>query len=114
VRIILDNNLPWRMAPVLRSSLPDIEVAHVSEMGTSNWDDNMIRKRWAEEFVVWISRDEDFWMDAPSRWAIVWVNCHNPRLAFLKTSVASLIAGRVPSLRPGSRLLISEDIALTL
>ena len=114
MRVILDNNLPWRMASVLRSSLPGIEVAHLSELGASDWDDDMIRKRWAEEFVVWVTRDEDFWIDAPSQWAIVWVNCHNPKLTFLKTSLAPLIAAGVSSLRSGSRLLISEDMAVTL
>ena len=102
------------MASVIRSSLPGIEVAHLSELDASNWDDGALRKRWADEFIVWVTRDEDFWMDAPSQWAVVWVDCHNPRLTFLKTSVASLIAGNVSSLRPGSPLLISEDMALNL
>lgn len=114
MRVILDNNLPWRMVSVLRSSLSGIEVAHLSDLGVSDWDDGMIRKRWAGEFIVWVTRDVDFWMDAPSQWAIVWVNCHNPRLAFLKTSVASLIAAGMSSLRTGSRLLISEDMAVAL
>ena len=102
------------MASALRSVLPDVEVHHLSDLGASNWDDDVIRARWAEEFIVWVTRDEDFWMDAPSQWAVVWVNCHNPRLAFLKTSIAPLIATGVSSLRPGSRLLISEDMAASL
>jgi predicted nuclease of predicted toxin-antitoxin system len=114
MRVILDNNLPCRMASVLRSSLPDVEVAHLNELGASDWSDDALRKRWASEFVVWVTRDEDFWMDSPTQWAIVWVNCHNPRLTFLTTSVAPLIAGSVSNLRPGSRLLISEDMAMNL
>ena len=102
------------MASALRTMLPGVEVMHLSELGASDWDDGMIRKRWAEEFIVWVTRDEDFWLDSPAQWAVVWVDCHNPRLAFLKTSVASLIAGSVSSLRPGSRLLVSEDMALNL
>jgi predicted nuclease of predicted toxin-antitoxin system len=94
--------------------LPDVEVHHLSDLGASNLDDDMIRARWTEEFIVWVTRDEDFWLDAPSSWAIVWVNCHNPRLAFLKASIAPLIATGVPSLRSGSRLLISEDMATSL
>jgi hypothetical protein len=41
---------------------------------------------------------------------VVWINCHNPRLAFLRDRVAPAIASRIPDLDPGSRLLVTEEM----
>ena len=110
MNVILDNNLPWRMAKALQAMLPDCRVAHLSDLGMSDCDDGEIRRRLAAEPVIWITRDEDFWLDAPANWAIVWVACHNPRLAFLREALAPAIARHVPHLQPGSRLLATEDV----
>jgi len=114
MNVILDNNLPWRMAKTLQTLLPSSKVAHLSDLRMSNCDDREIRRRLASEFVVWVSRDAEFWLDAPPNWAIVWVDCHNPRLAFLRESLAPAIAPHVPHLQPGSRLWVTEDVVMAL
>jgi hypothetical protein len=52
MKVILDNNLLWRMAKVLRELLPSSPVAHLSELGRSACDDEAIRQRLASEPVV--------------------------------------------------------------
>jgi len=108
--VILDNNLPWRMVKSLQAVLPDCRVLHVSDMGMSSCEDKEIKRRLAAEPVVWITRDEDFWLDAPVGWAVVWVDCHNPRLVFLRESLVPAIAQHIPSLGRGSRLWVTEDM----
>ena len=108
--VILDNNLPWRMAKAIQVLAPSVKVEHLSALGMSDCDDGEIRRRLATEPVIWITRDEDFWLEAPASWAIVWVSCHNPRLSFLRQALAPAIGARIPHLRPGSRLLVSEDV----
>jgi len=109
MRVILDNNLPRRMAKSLQGLAPGCDVCHLSDL-ECRLRDGEIRRRLGGESIVWITRDEDFWLDAPASWAIVWVACHNPRLAFLRESLAPAIARHLPDLVPGSRLLATEDV----
>ena len=109
-KIILDNNLPQRMAMAFQALLPDFAIVHIGDLGMADCTDGEIRIRLGLESVIWITRDEDFWLDTPANWAIVWVACHNPRLAFLRESMAPAIALHVPNLQPGSRLLATEDV----
>ncbi len=69
-------------------------------------------KQYPDEFIVWISRDGDFWRLAPSRWAVIWIARHNPKREELLGPVAQLISQVLPLLQPGSRVLISEDEVL--
>jgi hypothetical protein len=64
---------------------------------------------WDEE-IAWVTRDEDFWLDAPPKWCVIWVNCHNPRLSFINGPIALAIGRALPEARPGSRLMISEEV----
>ncbi len=108
--VVVDNNLPWRMARMIESCLPSHTVRHLSELGMSDLSDAEIRRRMGIHFVVRITRDEDFWLDAPTNWAIVWVDCHNPPLTFLRTTLAPAIAKHIPGLVPGTRLWVTEDM----
>jgi len=41
--------------------------------------------------------------------AVVWIQLHNPRLAFLRDVAAPAIARSLPELTPGARLLVTEE-----
>jgi len=107
---IVDNNLPLSMARRLGELQNHVEVTHVVDLGVQDESDESLRKRWRHENIVWLTRDEDFWLDAPEPWAVVWIHCHNPRLSFLRDVVAPAIAGRLPELAAGSRLLVTEEL----
>jgi predicted nuclease of predicted toxin-antitoxin system len=107
---VVDNNLPLSLARRLAGLQSSIEVQHLVDLGLQHQSDESLRRRWRHDAIVWISRDEDFWLGSPKRWAVVWINCHNPRLAFLRDQVAPAIASRIPDLTPGSRLLVTEEM----
>ncbi len=99
------------MAKAIRRLVPDQEVIHIVELGLQDLPDVDLCKRWKNEFTVWITRYEDFWISAPDSWAIVWVSCHNPKLAFLNHSVSRVIAENLIEMKPTLRFLITEDLA---
>ena len=107
---IVDNNLPLSLARRLGESQRAVTVKHVVELGVQDHPDDGLRRRWQFEPVIWITRDEDFWLEAPESWAVVWVSCHNPRLSFLRDVVAPAVAGRLAELTPGARLLVTETL----
>lgn len=108
---VVDNNLPLTLARRLRELQAGVEVKHLVELGLQNQSDDSLRQRWRRDAVIWITRDEDFWLDAPELWAVIWVNCHNPRLQFLRGAVAVAVASRLSTLPPGARLLVTEQLA---
>jgi predicted nuclease of predicted toxin-antitoxin system len=110
VKAIIDNNLPVTVLKRIRTIVPDADVDHLADLGLQDLTDAQLRRRWQRREIAWITRDEDFWHDAPMQWAVIWVSCHNPRLAFLRDNVAPTIAQRLRLLRPGDRLLITEDL----
>jgi predicted nuclease of predicted toxin-antitoxin system len=114
MNVILDNCLPWRMAKVLQALAPSMKVFHLTDLRMSECNDDEIKRRLASESVIWITRDEEFWSQAPPLWAVVWVDCHNPRLSFLRESLAPAIALHLPNLKPGSRLLATEDLVTVI
>jgi predicted nuclease of predicted toxin-antitoxin system len=57
--VILDNNLPWRMAKALQALAPSVKVEHLSDLGMSDCDDAEIRRRLTAEPVIWITRDNE-------------------------------------------------------
>ncbi|OGV66931.1 MAG: hypothetical protein A3K19_03670 [Lentisphaerae bacterium RIFOXYB12_FULL_65_16] len=107
---LVDNNLPLSLARRMREIQDRVEVKHLVELGLQNRTDASLRRRWRHEGIIWITRDEDFWLDAPESWAVVWVHCHNPRLSFLRDVVAPAVAARLPALTPGARLLVTEQM----
>ena len=111
MRAIIDNNLPLTLGLRIRDLVPDADVAHVAELGLQDESDQQLRVRWRQDTIAWISRDEDFWLDAPEQWAVVWISCHNPRLAFLRDRIAPVIADHLPRLKSSDRLLVTEDFA---
>ena len=90
---------------------PDADVVHIAHLGLQDQKDSQLRHRWQHDEIVWVTRDEDFWSDAPAKWAVIWVSCHNPKLAFLRDKVAPAIAQYLETLKPGTRLLITKDFA---
>ena len=111
MKAIVDNNLPVTLCRKIREIAPGAEIAHIIDLKLQDRNDHELRERFQHEPVVWITRDEDFWIDAPQQWAIIWVSCHNPRLSFLREAVAPVIARYLPTLKSGCRLLITEDFA---
>ena len=110
---IVDNNLPLSMARRMGQLQNRVAVSHLVDLGLQDLTDQSLRRHWRHDDVIWITRDEDFWLDAPKTWAVVWVRCHNPRLAFLRDEVAPAIAARLPDLTSGARFLVTEEL-LTL
>ncbi len=110
MKAIVDNNLPLSLARQMGGSQHAVEVSHVVDLGVQDEPDAELHRRWCHEAVIWVTRDEDFWLDAPEGWAVVWINCHNPRLAFLRDVVGPAIAGRLAGLTPGARLLVTETV----
>ena len=109
MRAIIDNNLPLVLAQRLRAAQNQVTVEHVVELGLQACSDTELRRRWEQDEIIWITRDEDFWLAAPSSWAVVWISCHNPRLAFLRDVLGPTVAEHLPRLTPGMRLLVTED-----
>ena len=107
---IVDNNLPLSLARRLGQLQTQVAVQHLVDLSLQNQTDQNLRRRWDKGQVIWITRDEDFWLDAPESWAVVWVQCHNPRLSFLRDVVAPAVAGRLAMLTPGARLLVTEQM----
>jgi predicted nuclease of predicted toxin-antitoxin system len=106
---LVDNNLPITLVKRIRVDIPDFAIDHIYDLGLASCSDSAIRRRFADEEIIWITRDEDFWLDCPARWSVVWLALHNPTLAFLRDSVAPALVKRLPSIRPGQRVLITED-----
>jgi predicted nuclease of predicted toxin-antitoxin system len=107
MRVVVDNNLPRSLARLLGQS--GIEAAHVLDLGLANVSDRVLRERLAGAPVIFLSRDDDFWVDYPHGWAVVWVALHNPTLAQLKDPIARTLARLIPDLRPGQRVLFAAD-----
>ena len=107
---VVDNNLPLSLARRLAELQKAVEVRHLVDLGLQHQSDEKLRRHWQNDEVIWVPRDEDFWLGSPKGWAVVWVNCHNPRLVFLRDRVAPAIASRIPDLTPGCRLLVTEEI----
>ena len=107
---VVDNNLPLSLVRRLAERQGSVEVRHLVDLRLQHRSDESLRRHWRHEAIVWISRDKDFCLESPKGWAVVWVNCHNPRLAFLRGRVAPAIASRIPELGPGSRLLVTEEV----
>jgi predicted nuclease of predicted toxin-antitoxin system len=93
----------------IKEIAPDADVVHLSDLGLQDQKDSQLRRRWQREAIIWITRDEDFWSDAPAKWAVVWVSCHNPKLAFLRDRVAPAIAKRLSTIESGARLMVTAD-----
>jgi len=107
---VVDNNMPLSLARRMRDLQSLIPVMHIVELGLQDRSDDSLRRHWRQDEVIWVTRDEDFWLDAPASWAVVWVHCHNPRLSFLREVVAPAIAARLAELRPSARLLVTEQL----
>ena len=111
MKLLIDNNLPVSLAIRLRKTAAGHDVQHIYDLGLQAHSDTQLMARWHHDNIIWVSRDEDFWLTAPANWAIVWVACHNPRLSFLRDTVAPLIAANLTRLTPGARLVITEGMA---
>ena len=107
MKVVIDNNLPRSLARVLAAA--GIEAVHVYDLGLANASDRMLRQRFSDEPVVLLSRDDDFWVDHPSGWDVVWLALHNPTLAQLKGPIAHTLKQIIPQLRPGQRVLFAAD-----
>ena len=77
MKAVIDNNLPVTIRERIQEIRPDADVVHIADLGLQDQKDSELRRRWQHEEIVWVTRDEDFWSDAPAKWAVVWVSCHN-------------------------------------
>lgn len=109
MKAILDNNLPVTIRERVLVLVPDADIVHLRDLGLQDQTDDVLRLRWANEPIARITRDEDFWANAPAKRCVIWVSCHNPKLSFLLDRVAPAIARSLKSLKPGMRLLVTED-----
>lgn len=107
MKVVLDNNLPKSLAQLLVER--GFEAVHVREMGLSAASDAELRRRLADEQIIFVSRDGDFWLNHPDGWAVIWVALHNPTLVLLKGPVCEALAGLLSGLRPGDRILVAAD-----
>lgn len=107
MKVVFDNNLPQSLARLLAER--GFETAHIRELDLSSASDTELRSRLADERIVFVSRDADFWLNHPQSWAVVWVALHNPTLALLKGPVCKALAELLPGLHSGDRLLIASD-----
>lgn len=107
MKVVIDNNLPWSLARLL--SHHDIDAMHVIDQELSDVSDDVLRKTFAEQDIVFVSRDADFWINHPPHWAIVWIAIHNPTLAQIKGSIFNKLAKLIPALKPGQRVLLATD-----
>jgi predicted nuclease of predicted toxin-antitoxin system len=105
--VVVDNNLPISLAKAL--SQKGFEATHVLDVGLGSAPDQILRERFRKTELVFVTRDNDFWMQRPAGWAVVWLALHNPTLAQIRGPIADLLAARIPSLKPGQRLLVAAD-----
>ncbi len=109
MKCVVDNNLPVTLVRHIRSARPDFDITHVHDLGLQDSSDDRLRQNWRSDSIVWITRDEDFWFQRPEAWAVIWVACHNPTLAFLRDHIAPTVAAILPTMRSGIRVMITED-----
>lgn len=107
MKVVLDNNLPRSLA--VRLAAAGMEAVHVVDIGLSQASDQQVREQFAHEPIVFVSRDEEFWLQRPPTWAIVWVALHNPTLAQLRGPIADQLVHVIPALRSGQRALLAAD-----
>ena len=107
MKVVVDNNLPRRISRLLAES--GLEAVHVGELGLSQATDQALRRRFAEEPVIFVSRDGDFWSQHPSGWAVVWIALHNPTLTQLRGPICRRLVQLIPTLRSGQRVLLAND-----
>lgn len=69
MRVVVDNNLPYSLAR--RLSQAGLTAIHVLDLGMASVADHVLRERLAGEAIVFLSRDDDFWLEHPPQWAIV-------------------------------------------
>ena len=75
---IVDNNLPISLTRWMDADQDEVAVRHVVDLGLQDETDDALRSRWHNDSIIWVTRDQDFWLDAPDPWAVVWIDCHNP------------------------------------
>ncbi|MGA1194672.1 MAG: DUF5615 family PIN-like protein [Kiritimatiellia bacterium] len=109
MRAIVDNNLPVTMVRRIREMNSSISLQHLSEIGLADAADDFLRKYFVGEEIVWISRDEDFWINSPNHWSVVWISLHNPKLQYLTDVIAPTLVKLLAGICPAERVLISED-----
>ena len=107
MKVVIDNNLPMSLARLLGAA--GGEAVHIHALGLANASDHALRRHFAGEQMIFVSRDDDFWVDHPSEWAVIWIALHNPTLAQLKGPVARVLVHIIPQLRPGQRVLFAAD-----
>ena len=82
MKVVIDNNLPYSLTTLLRNA--GIEATHVIDAKLADVDDNVLRKHFAKDPIIFLTRDNDFWIDHPPSWIIVWLALHNPKLAEIR------------------------------
>ena len=107
MKVVIDNNLPWSLARLLTQN--GIEAIHVVDKELSDVSDDVLRKTFSKQDIVFVSRDADFWTNHPPTWAIIWIAIHNPTLAQIKGSIYKTLANIIPTLKPGQRVLLATD-----
>jgi len=107
MKVVIDNNLPRSLARLLTQN--GIEAIHVIDQELSDVSDDVLRKTFAKQEIVFVSRDADFWTNHPPDWAIVWIAIHNPTLAQIKESIYKKLTKVIPTLQPGQRVLLATD-----
>jgi predicted nuclease of predicted toxin-antitoxin system len=107
MKVVVDNNLPYSLAQLLRAS--KIDAIHVLDVKLADVDDNVLRKHFASEEIIFLTRDNDFWENHPAPWAIVWLALHNPKLREMKGPICKTLSSLIPSLRPGQKVLMATD-----
>jgi predicted nuclease of predicted toxin-antitoxin system len=107
MKVVVDNNLPYSLASLLRAS--GIEASHVIDTKLADADDDVLREHFAEEPIIFLTRDNDFWNNHPPRWSIVWLALHNPKLSEIKGPICKTLSGLLPTLSQGQKVLIATD-----
>ena len=107
MKVVVDNNLPFSLAALLRKS--KIDAVHVVEANISDASDDVLRERFLKDEIIFLTRDNDFWLNHPSQWTVIWLALHNPKLSEIKGPVCKTLTALIPSLRPGQKVLIAAD-----
>jgi predicted nuclease of predicted toxin-antitoxin system len=107
MKVVVDNNLPYSLAALLRTS--KIDAIHVIDANLADVDDDVLRKHFAEDTIIFLTRDNDFWINHPTHWSIVWLALHNPKLAEIRGPIYRTLSELVPTLRQGQKVLIATD-----
>ncbi len=107
MKVVVDNNLPRSIASRLAQA--GLAAIHVLDLELGGATDEQVRRRFAEESIVLLTRDEDFWTHRPSQWVIIWIALHNPTLAQLCGPIAHVSIDVIPKLQPGHRVLFAAD-----